>query len=53
MTSWTPQDGREPLTGELPVITPGSTAEVHTRLHSRGQRLAERLPAWAGLPKHS
>jgi methyl-accepting chemotaxis protein len=48
MTSWTPQDGREPLTGELPVITPGSTAEVHTRLHSRGQRLAERLPAWAG-----
>ena len=24
------------------------TTQVHTRLHSRGQRLAERLPAWMG-----
>ena len=47
-TSWTPQDGREPHTGELPVVTPPPAAEVHTRLHSRGQLLAERLPAWAG-----
>ena len=49
--SWTPDDGREPLTGELPVITPGSAApkaEVHTRLHSRGQRFADRLPPWMG-----
>ena len=49
MTSWTPQDGREPGTGELPVITPApATPQVHTRLHSRGQRLGERLPAWMG-----
>jgi signal transduction histidine kinase len=50
-TSWTPQDGREPRTGELPVIRPAppNNAGVHTRLHSRGQqRLAERLPAWMG-----
>ena len=50
--SWTPGDGREPRTGELPVITPGSaapTAEVHTRLHSRGQRLGDRLPPLDGL----
>jgi signal transduction histidine kinase len=49
--SWTPDDGREPRTGELPAITPGSTApkaEVHTRLHSRGQRFADRLPPWMG-----
>jgi signal transduction histidine kinase len=49
--SWTPEDGREPLTGELPVITPGTNApkaEVHTRLHSRGQRLGDRLPPWMG-----
>jgi len=48
--SWTPQDGREPLTGELPVVRPAPpTAAVHTRLHSRGQqRLADRLPAWMG-----
>ncbi len=49
--SWTPDDGREPRTGELPVITPGSAApkaEVHTRLHSRGQRLGDRLPPWMG-----
>src|SRR6478735_5124987 len=50
-TSWTPQDGREPRTGELPVIRPAppNNVGVHTRLHSRGQmRLAERLPAWMG-----
>ncbi|HEY6530729.1 MAG TPA: HAMP domain-containing sensor histidine kinase [Acidimicrobiales bacterium] len=39
--------GREPLTGENPVVAP-SGPQVHTRLHSRGQRLAERLPAWMG-----
>lgn len=48
MTSWTPQDGREPRTGELPVIAPTPPAEVHTRLHSRGQRVGDRLPAWMG-----
>ena len=35
-------DGRDPVTGEYPAV------EVRTRLHSRGQRLADRLPAWAG-----
>ncbi len=33
---------REPPTGEYPAVA------VRTRLHSRGQRLADRLPAWAG-----
>jgi signal transduction histidine kinase len=46
--SWTPEEGREPRTGELPVITPAPKAEVHTRLHSRGQRLGDRLPGWMG-----
>jgi signal transduction histidine kinase len=46
---WTPQDGREPRTGELPAVHVGpSTAEVHTRFHSRGVRFADRLPAWMG-----
>jgi signal transduction histidine kinase len=39
-------DAREPRTGENPVVAPAT--QVHTRLHSRGQRLAERLPAWLG-----
>jgi len=48
-SSWTPQDGREPRTGELPTVPAGaSTAAVHTRLHSRGVRFADRLPAWMG-----
>lgn len=48
-TSWTPQDGREPRTGEQPTVRPGSpNAEVHTRLHSRGLRFADKLPAWLG-----
>jgi len=33
---------REPPTGEQPAVV------VRTRLHSRGQRLADRLPGWAG-----
>jgi methyl-accepting chemotaxis protein len=46
---WTPQDGREPRTGELPAVHVGpSTAEVHTRFHSRGVRFADKLPAWLG-----
>jgi signal transduction histidine kinase len=40
--SWTASSGREPPTGENPEV------EVRTRLHSKGHRLAERLPAWAG-----
>lgn len=32
----------EPRTGEHPSV------EVRTRLHSRGQRVADRLPPWAG-----
>jgi len=40
--SWTASSGREPPTGENPQV------EVRTRLHSKGQRLAERLPGWAG-----
>ncbi len=39
--------GREPRTGENPVVNP-SSAQVHTRFHSRGQWLAERLPPWMG-----
>jgi signal transduction histidine kinase len=39
-------DAREPRTGENPVVAPAT--QVHTRLHSRGQRLADRLPAWLG-----
>lgn len=36
-------------TDERPAaVRSGETAEVHTRLHSRGQRLAERLPPWMG-----
>ncbi len=46
---WTPQDGREPRTGELPAVHVGpSTAEVHTRFHSRGVRFADKLPSWLG-----
>ncbi|MCU0309988.1 MAG: HAMP domain-containing histidine kinase [Acidimicrobiales bacterium] len=33
---------REPPTGEYPAV------EVRTRLHSRGRRLADHLPPWAG-----
>lgn len=34
------------MTSEL--VAPEPAAQVHTRLHSRGQRLAERLPNWMG-----
>jgi signal transduction histidine kinase len=47
MTQATPSDGQPYVTGEVPAVEVGS-ATVHTRLHSRGQRLAERLPAWMG-----
>ncbi len=47
MTSISPS-AREPRTGEVPVVGNHTTAEVHTRLHSRGQRVAERLPSWMG-----
>jgi signal transduction histidine kinase len=35
-------EGRDPVTGEYPAV------ELRTHLHSRGRRLADRLPAWAG-----
>jgi signal transduction histidine kinase len=39
---------RDPRTGEVPVVGAAPSGEVHTRLHSRGQVLAERLPPWMG-----
>ena len=50
-TSWTPQDGREPRTGELPVVRPGPPDNVGSTPASTpgaSMRLAERLPAWMG-----